>query len=92
MSAGPGIRWAAMGSTQLFHLGAGEDDIAAFCERYTDSFHRWWDDLGDPRIDDAMRKRLIDGMAEMAGGKPTATLAADRDALLLRILQATMRR
>jgi hypothetical protein len=46
VSAGPGLRWAAMGPTMLFHLGAGEGGLAAFCERYAESFHRWWDHLG----------------------------------------------
>jgi carnitine 3-dehydrogenase len=38
--AGPGLRWAAMGPTMLFHLGAGPGGIASFCERYTASFNR----------------------------------------------------
>lgn len=87
--AGPGLRWAAMGPTMLFHLGAGDGGITEFCDRYTESFHRWWDDLGDPRIDDALRARLIDGMAEATGGQPTANLAAERDALLVKLLKAT---
>ena len=44
--AGPGLRWAAMGPTMLFHLGAGPGGISSFCERYAASFNRWWDDLG----------------------------------------------
>ena len=87
VSAGPGLRWAAMGPTTLFHLAAGEGGIEAFCDRYTESFHRWWDDLGAPRIDDALRRRLIDGMADAAGGKPVTALAAERDAILMGILK-----
>ena len=30
--AGPGLRWAAMGPTMLFHLGAGAGGLGAFCE------------------------------------------------------------
>ncbi len=89
VSAGPGVRWAAMGPSMLFHLGAGEGGLAAFCERYAESFHRWWDDLGDPRIDDDLRAKLIDGIAEATEGKPTTELAKERDALLLGILRAT---
>ncbi len=89
VSAGPGLRWAAMGPTTLFHLAAGEGGIEAFCDRYTESFHRWWDDLGDPRLDDTMRHRLAEGIAESTGGKSTEDLAAKRDALLLGILKAT---
>lgn len=89
VSAGPGLRWAAMGPTTLFHLAAGDDGIAAFCERYGESFQRWWDDLGDPRIDDMMRKQLIAGIADATDNKSPSTLSAERDALLLGILKAT---
>jgi 3-hydroxyacyl-CoA dehydrogenase len=64
VAAGPGLRWAVMGPTLLFHLGGDDGGIAAFCERYADSFHRWWDDLGTPRLDDATVRRLVDGIAE----------------------------
>lgn len=92
VSAGPGVRWAAMGPTMLFHLGAGEGGISDFCDRYAESFHRWWDDLGDPSLDEDLRKRLVEGVGEVTGGKPTAALAAERDALLLGILKATKSR
>ncbi|MGH1477861.1 MAG: 3-hydroxyacyl-CoA dehydrogenase NAD-binding domain-containing protein [Geminicoccales bacterium] len=88
VSAGPGLRWAAMGPTTLYHLAAGEQGISAFCDRYTESFHRWWDDLGDPRIDDALRKKLIDGVIEATGGQPTSNLASERDAMLVKLLKA----
>ena len=61
--AGPGLRWAAMGPTMLFHLGAGDGGLTAFCERYTDSFNRWWDDLGEPHLDESTSQRLVDGLA-----------------------------
>ena len=48
--AGPGLRWAAMGPSMLFHLGAGEGGLAAFMERYADSFETWWRDLGSPAL------------------------------------------
>ncbi|MGI9417373.1 MAG: 3-hydroxyacyl-CoA dehydrogenase NAD-binding domain-containing protein [Geminicoccaceae bacterium] len=89
VSAGPGLRWAAMGPSMLFHLGAGAGGMEAFCERYTESFHHWWDDLGDPRIDEDLRKKLIAGMAEAAAGRTTSDLTSERDTLLLGILKAT---
>ncbi|MGI9508611.1 MAG: 3-hydroxyacyl-CoA dehydrogenase NAD-binding domain-containing protein [Geminicoccaceae bacterium] len=88
VSAGPGLRWAAMGPTMLFHLGAGEGGISAFCERYGDSFHRWWDDLGRPRLDEAMETMLVDGIADATVDKTTSSLSAERDALLLAMQKA----
>jgi len=86
--AGPGLRWAAMGPTMLFHLGAGSGGIGSFCERYTDSFNRWWDDLGSLHLDEALAKQLSDGMARDAGGDSPAQLSAKRDALIVAMQKA----
>nr|MBX2825521.1 3-hydroxyacyl-CoA dehydrogenase [Gammaproteobacteria bacterium] len=64
--AGPGLRWAAMGPHQLFHLGAGQGGLREFCERYSDSFHRWWDDLSDVRLDADVVDQLVDGVTHQA--------------------------
>jgi 3-hydroxybutyryl-CoA dehydrogenase len=86
--AGPGLRWAAMGPTMLFHLGAGPGGIAAFCERYTPSFNRWWDDLGVLHLDDTLAKQLAGGVAENVGRQTTAELSAKRDALIVAMQKA----
>lgn len=90
--AGPGLRWAAMGPTMLFHLGAGPGGIASFCERYTASFNRWWDDLGVLHLDEALAKQLADGIAENVGKKTTAELSAKRDALIVAMQKAVSQR
>lgn len=87
--AGPGMRWAAMGPTMLFHLGAGAGGIKSFCERYTPSFNRWWDDLGTLHLDDALAKQLTEGMAQDTGSETPAELSAKRDALII-ALQKSM--
>ena len=89
--SGPGLRWAAMGPTMLFHLGAGEGGLRSFCDRYADSFNRWWDDLGDVRLNPDIAAQLMAGVSAEAGHKTTAELSAERDALLAAILQATHR-
>lgn len=88
MWAGPGLRWAAMGPTMLFHLGAGEGGLAAFCERYSDSFNRWWDDLGVLHLDPAVAETLVAGVTEEANGQSQAALSAHRDALIASIQMA----
>ncbi len=87
--AGPGLRWAVMGPTMLFHLGAGEGGLTSFTERYTESFNRWFDDLGTPHLDPAVAAELVAGVTEATGEQTTAELSAQRDALLAAILQAT---
>lgn len=86
--AGPGLRWAAMGPTMLFHLGAGDGGLKAFCERYTDSFNRWWDDLGELHLDPALSSQLVAGVQE-ASTVPTVELSAKRDALITAMQKAT---
>ena len=88
MWAGPGLRWAAMGPTMLFHLGAGEGGLEAFCERYTESFNRWWDDLGVLHLDAETARTLVSGVALEANGQTTSDLSAKRDALIASMQQA----
>ncbi len=89
MWAGPGLRWAAMGPTTLFHLGAGEGGLQAFCDHFKDTFNGWWDGLGEPKLDDDVIKLLVDGMAQHSQGQSPAELSAQRDRMLTAIQAAT---
>lgn len=89
ISSGPGLRWAVMGPTLLFHLGGDDRGLAAFYERYANSFNRWWDDLGEPHLDDATARRLIDGLSTGTAAHDVAELASRRDALLTAVVAAT---
>ena len=82
MWAGPGLRWSVMGPTMLFHLGAGEGGLEEFCERYTPSFNRWWDDLGELHLDADIAKKLVEGVAAEANGVSGEELAEKRDQML----------
>ncbi|MEM9125314.1 MAG: 3-hydroxyacyl-CoA dehydrogenase NAD-binding domain-containing protein [Pseudomonadota bacterium] len=81
--AGPGVRWAAMGPTMLFNLGAGDGGLAAFCDHFTDTFNGWWDDLGQVRLNDEVAHQLTTGIAASAQGKSPAELSQQRDTLIL---------
>ena len=87
--AGPGLRWAAMGPHMLFHLGAGSGGMEEFCNRYGESFHRWWDDLGDVKITPELASKLMAGAMVEADGKNTVEASADRDALIVAMLKGT---
>ena len=89
MWAGPGLRWAAMGPTMLFHLGAGNGGLQAFCDHFKDTFNGWWDDLGNPRLDDRTIQELVTGMAEQARGRSIEDLSLDRDKMLTALQAAT---
>lgn len=90
VSSGPGLRWAVMGPTLLFHLGGDERGLATFCERYTASFNQWWDDLGDPRLDPEVAARLVEGISSSAAGsRSVEDLSAERDRILSDVVAAT---
>ena len=90
MWAGPGLRWAAMGPHMLFHLGAGEGGLEEFCNRYAQSFHRWWDDLKDVRLTPELIETLANGIKEESLGKTVEEGAADRDELIVAMLRETL--
>lgn len=87
--AGPGVRWAAMGPNLTWHLAAGPGGLASYMDHFADSFHGWWDDLGNPRLDAATQQTLYEGVLEEAKGRDLDTLCAERDALVTAILKAT---
>ncbi|NLU68258.1 3-hydroxyacyl-CoA dehydrogenase [Streptomyces sp. HNM0574] len=86
VSAGPGLRWATTGPTQLFHLGAGDGGLAAFCERYADSFNRWFDSLGRPHLDRATAERLVAGLRPISEAHSVDELSHRRDELITGVL------
>ncbi|MBC6438044.1 MAG: 3-hydroxyacyl-CoA dehydrogenase [Rhodobacteraceae bacterium] len=88
MWAGPGLRWAAMGPTMLFHLGAGEGGLRAFCDHFRDTFNGWWDGMGDPHLDDDVIVRLVQGVQAAAGATSPAALSTKRDAMIVAIQKA----
>ena len=87
--SGPGLRWAAMGPHMLFHLGAGEGGMEEFCNRYAPSFHRWWDDLGEPRLSKELARTLAKGVNEETSGVSVTQMSETRDQLITSMLKAT---
>lgn len=84
VSAGPGLRWATHGPTTLFHLGAGAGGLREFCNRYADSFERWWDDLGSPSLDAPTTQALATGIDAMQ--IDPAKAAQERDTQIVQML------
>ena len=73
----------------LFHLGAGAGGMEEFCNRYTPSFHRWWDDLGQTRLDQDLARKLADGIDQEASGQSVEDMSRNRDALISALLRAS---
>jgi len=88
MWAGPGLRWAAMGPTMLFNLGAGAGGLEAFCDHFTDTFNGWWDDLGQPYLNDEVKAELVKGVTQASHDLSQSELAAKRDAMITAMQKA----
>lgn len=88
MWAGPGLRWAAMGPTMLFNLGAGDGGLQSFCDHFAGTFNGWWDGLGTPHLDEDTIRTLVAGVTQEAKGKTPTQLSAERDALIVAMQRA----
>jgi carnitine 3-dehydrogenase len=87
ITGGPGLRWAIMGPHMTFHLGGGDGGIARYLEILGPSQERRWDALGDPKLTDTVKQRIIDGIDAEARGRSIDALADERDAGLLKLLK-----
>ncbi len=87
--AGPGVRWAAMGPNMIWHLAAGPGGLKAYMDHFAESFHGWWDGMGDPRLDEETQRVLSEGVLASANGRSQQDLGTERDALVSAILKAT---
>lgn len=85
---GPGLRWAIMGPHLTFHLAGGVGGIEHFMDHLAVPLQGWWRDLGDPALTPALQRKIIDGVAAEATGRLIPELAAERDRILLKVLEA----
>ena len=87
ISAGPGLRWAAMGPHMTLHLGGGEGGMPHMLNQFRQPFTDWWASMTTPELTDAACRQIIEGVNDEARGKTIAELAAERDAILLPLLE-----
>ena len=85
---GPGLRWAIMGPNLTFHLAGGVGGIEHFMHHLAVPLQSWWQDLGNPELTPALQRRIVEGVAAEADGRSIAELAAERDRILLKVLEA----
>ena len=83
---GPGLRWALMGPHMAHHLAGGRGGLRHLLEHIGPGIERWWNDLGRPDLTPAAIDRLVEAFAR-AETRPIAQLEAERDALLVALLE-----
>jgi 3-hydroxyacyl-CoA dehydrogenase len=84
---GPGLRWGIMGQVLLNHLGGGQGGIEHFFQQFTGPLTAWWKVLGSPQLTPELQRKLIDGVHAEVGSRSIEELAAERDEVLLGLLE-----
>jgi carnitine 3-dehydrogenase len=84
---GPGLRWGVMGNMMLNHLGGGPGGIEHFFQQFTGPMTAWWKTLGSPVLTPEVQKKLIDSVHAEVGSRSIDELAAERDEILLGLIE-----
>src|SRR5438034_6978039 len=87
LSWGPGLRWGIMGNVLLNHLGGGPGGIEHFFQQFTGPMTAWWKTLGSPVLTPEVQKKLIDSVHAEAGSRTIEQLEAERDEVLLGLIE-----
>src|ERR1700716_3983913 len=87
LSWGPGLRWGVMGGLMLNHLGGGPGGIEHFFQQFTGPMTAWWKTLGSPVLTPEVQKKLIDSVHAEVGSRTIEQLEAERDEVLLGLLE-----
>jgi len=89
---GPGLRWGIMGNMMLNHLGGGPGGIEHFFQQFTGPMTAWWKTLGSPVLTPEVQKTLIDSVHAEIGSQTIEELEAERDEVLLGLLELRSKR
>ena len=92
LSWGPGLRWGVMGNMMLNHLGGGSGGIEHFLQQFAGPLTTSWKALGSPVLTPEVQKRLIESVHAEVGSRSIEELEADRDDLLLGLIELRTRR
>jgi 3-hydroxyacyl-CoA dehydrogenase len=84
---GPGLRWGIMGNMMLNHLGGGPGGIEHFFHQFAGPMTAWWKTLGSPVLTPEVQKMLIDSVHAEVGARTIEELEAERDEVLLGLLE-----
>ena len=92
LSWGPGLRWGIMGNMMLNHLGGGPGGIEHFFQQFAGPMTTSWKALGSPVLTPELQKKLIDGVHAEVGSRTIEELEAERDEILLGLLELRTKR
>ncbi|MEE8443732.1 MAG: L-carnitine dehydrogenase, partial [Alphaproteobacteria bacterium] len=85
---GPGLRWAIMGTSMIFHLAGGDAGMRHMLHQFGPALKLPWTRLEAPELSDELIGRLVEGTREQAEGKTVRELEQLRDNCLIDIMRA----
>lgn len=88
ISHGPGLRWALMGPCLLSHLSGGAGGMRHLLDHLGPLTEAMWADLGSPRLDEALKAKLIAGVDDEIAPVDFGAMMTERDRLLVELLTA----
>ncbi len=83
---GPGLRLSVMGPFELCHLAGGPGGFSNFLDHFGDALQHWMDDMRTVELTPDVRARLKSLVAGAVGEREYASIASERDTLLLPVL------
>jgi len=92
LSWGPGLRWGIMGNMMLNHLGGGPGGIEHFFQQFAGPLTTSWKTLGSPALTPEAQKKLVDSVHAEVGSRTIEELEAERDEILLGLLELRTKR
>jgi hypothetical protein len=81
-----------MGNMMLNHLGGGQGGIEHFFHQFAGPVTAWWKSLGQPELTPEVQKKLIDSVHAEVGSRTIHELEAERDEILLGIIELRTKR
>jgi carnitine 3-dehydrogenase len=88
---GPGLRWGVMGPFQLFALAGGKGGFEHFLDHFSPAFDTWWKDMRDVSLTPQVQAQLVEQSKHAFGDRDITDLAAERDTLLLEMMETLAR-
>ena len=84
---GPGLRWAAMGTNQIYHLAGGESGMRHMLAQFGPCLKWPWTKLEAPELTEGLIDRMVEGTSAQADGRSIRELERLRDDCLVAIQQ-----
>ena len=83
---GPGLRWAFMGTSLIYHLAGGDQGMRHMLAQFGPALKLPWTRLVAPELTDELIDQVSDGCEHQAAGRGIKALEQRRDAFLIDLL------